>query len=632
MTMVDRNDINNGTVPIRQWVAYDKPLINSPGIAATDADTASTADNGGIVTDHIDAAYNVANAGRANGQVTVFIVDNGTGGWGSGGSDTFTFYASWLFDGINETALSTINGTAMSCAETKVDCNIAINHTAANPAGGNIRINGMRIYYSKSSENDAKKYFLMEASWEEGVKRSTDSVFTPWVDSGTNNANGDDIYDLSADMTIDNPPDLLEYVDLNGYFEDEVYDTAGNTSNIGAYKVKYKTATVGADGRVYIGNVAFNASTSAYNKIPSSPDVMMFSAPGRPGCFPKFNTYEAPTNDGGAIMALESFGDKVLQFRQDSVTIVNVSRPKFFVEKSFGEIGVSNPCQVTRLPFGVAWVNESGCYLYDGKTVTSLTHGKFNKGMWDTTSIDSWDIEATSVVAAYEKDRGTDPSGNAAVTTNGQAAKTPSIGYDPISKRLVIAKNIARNNSSDVGSGFLYDFMTQSWSRSAESLYQVTLTDSTQRWVSNYVNYKGLLGHYKANNKFSFYKSRWKESPIAINYTTKDIDFGAPAIRKKIYKVYVTYRGGASNSVTVTYGVDGNTPSHAFDGSGVGVSADGILDSTSTTGVRRVTLTPDASSTSTNNRYSFQLRFSGNAAAGFYIEDITIIYRMKKVK
>ena len=48
------------------------------------------------------------------------------------------------------------------------------------------------------------------------------------------------------------------------------------------------------------------------------------------------------------------------------------------------------------------------------------------------------------------------------------------------------------------------------------------------------------------------------------------------------------------------------------------------------TNLQRVEITP--SGVSTSSIYSFQLRLQGVAATTFQIEDITIIYRIKKVK
>ena len=591
LILVDRPDINNGLVPITKWVT-GKPLINSPKV------------DDGSVADQIEEQIGAANGNAASGAARISIQSTGTGDWGlPDTAEVFTFYASWIFDGITETALTTLGAegsgaitpTTLSCAGTTITFNINIDHTSADPVGGDARINGMRVYFSKASENDATKFFLAEAIWEDGIRKSGDADPTPW-----DNPTGDN-YDLAADMVIDSPPTLNDYFDINGYAEDELYNIAEKDEDIAPYTVKYKTSTIGADGKVYIANVAFNAQADA-TKIPISQDTMMFSIPGRPGCFPKFNTYESPSVEGGAITALESFNDKIVQFREGSVAVVNVSRPQFYVENVFNNIGVANPCQVCRVPFGIAWANSEGCYLYDGEGVTSLTHGKFTESDWGLTD--------GSVVAGYELDRAT----SASTATAGDAVLTPSIGYDPRSKRLIIFKDISEDGSTTTA--FVYDFMTQSWSEGT------SFNDAAvHNKVSNFIIYKGNLSFWTSNNNAVIQNySATPSGNQTIEYITKDIDFGAPSVRKKIYKIIVNYvPGGSSTDIDVTYAVDG---SGSFSAMSANLDADTSI-------IERVEIKP---STTVNNIYSLQLKFDGTAEETFEIEDITIIYRMKKVK
>ena len=107
----------------------------------------------------------------------------------------------------------------------------------------------------------------------------------------------------------------------------------------------------------------------------------------------------------------------------------------------------------------------------------------------------------------------------------------------------------------------------------------------------------------------------WKYTGAAENFKlqTRDIDFGNISRRKKIYKVYVTFRaGGYMSGVLMKYGTDGSDTlngtfqtttgydnAKGFDswqGSQAASSADWIT----------VALQP---STSINNIYSFQLQF-----------------------
>jgi len=112
--------------------------------------------------------------------------------------------------------------------------------------------------------------------------------------------------------------------------------------------------------------------------------------------------------------------------------------------------------------------------------------------------------------------------------------------------------------------------------------------------------------------------------------TTKDIDFGTPAVRKKIYKVYVTYKGTSATNVVVDYGTNGGTtfPYDFADGTNF---ASTKLAGSSAWAVAE--LKPDVSSEA-NNVKSFRLRFAANGTVptDFEINDISIVYRGKNVK
>jgi hypothetical protein len=115
-------------------------------------------------------------------------------------------------------------------------------------------------------------------------------------------------------------------------------------------------------------------------------------------------------------------------------------------------------------------------------------------------------------------------------------------------------------------------------------------------------------------------------------FKTKDFDFGAPGVRKKIYKVYISYRGNG-NSMQVRYAIDGELNTANFK----------QFDSTSLTTEDRdswvvAEFKPQVSSQA-NNIYSFSLIIHNDDANNinpsnrdFEINDISIIYRLKNVK
>jgi len=159
--------------------------------------------------------------------------------------------------------------------------------------------------------------------------------------------------------------------------------------------------------------------------------------------------------------------------------------------------------------------------------------------------------------------------------------------------------------------------------------------DSLQMWIddvslieegnSNMTNLSvdwdgGLI--YAVSSGTGNYVEKWSDtsgSTNSLNIITKDIDFGQPAQRKKVYKVYVTYTGGIDNNVDVLYQTNGNSGWLQFDGD---------LDSSST-GQVEAELKPNAS---INNIKSIQLKFDGTAASTFEINDISIVYRLKPAR
>jgi len=101
---------------------------------------------------------------------------------------------------------------------------------------------------------------------------------------------------------------------------------------------------------------------------------------------------------------------------------------------------------------------------------------------------------------------------------------------------------------------------------------------------------------------------------------TKEVDFGNPASKKNIYKVVATYKGGSAQLITPTYGVDGATPSSAFNA--------GVLSVTANSNQNVLEITP---SSTIKNVKSFQLKLAGVAANTFELNDLNIVYREKRV-
>ena len=238
--------------------------------------------------------------------------------------------------------------------------------------------------------------------------------------------------------------------------------------------------------------------------------------------------------------------------------------------------------------------------------------------------------------------------------------------------------------------GYLYDFKNDAWTMIYNRMH-------ASNEMSNFIYTKDneLMWH-SANsalaNDARFYK--WTNNPISpfgqmtigaedltdkinnlkqFRITTKDFTFEEPAVRKKIYKVYVTYKSvdkvgtddeaSANSNVLLYYATNGQGASDGTtnwtefpDSTEAGgattyykTSGSYAAGSAGFQGVdtwKTVELKP---SSSINNIYSFQLKFewdkqdnidgqTGNFSNdaiipnGFMINDISIVYRKKSIK
>jgi hypothetical protein len=481
---------------------------------------------------------------------------------------------------------------------------------------GNKRISGVRVYWSSSEDGYSQLWRLMDCDMSKGVKvygaqstTGSSSGYADWragsrMTTPTNRAY---FYMTTADTnTVKHPPKYLSYFTANGHSHtDEV--------NLESYK----TGVI-AGQRAYVANVKQKMVTGALKtgRVVHYGDRLMKSPVGQYDKFPSSQFIDVVTEDGEMINHLATFADRLLQFKDKTLYIINVSKGQEYLETQHRGLGVKNGCQVATTDIGVGWANKNGVYFYNGGKVINL----FEKNGQEVISRASWD----------------------AFTNSG--AHTPVVGYIQDKKQLLIQQNFDGDTGTHSGEGYIYiyDFTTRGFVKGMASKAFGTNTGSVTS-LSNMVNdYDNNLiqAQYGADDTIQQWSST-AEASANVNILTKDYDFGTPGVRKKIYKVYISYKGDASN-VQVQYGVNGAAPSSNFykitsgtDGSSTKANADAkcIPFNAGTNDWLAAELVPEAS---VNNIYSFQLKISGDAssaiAADFEINDISIVYRIKAVK
>jgi hypothetical protein len=352
-------------------------------------------------------------------------------------------------------------------------------------------------------------------------------------------------------------------------------------------QLRFKTAVV-ANRVVYVGHVekTYKGETVVQG------DAMYKSGVNKFDTFSDFSIVEASINDGDSIVILEEYADRILQFKKNKMHLINISQNIEFLEDTFANKGVSVPSATCKTDYGIAWVNENGCYLYDGKQVNDL----LEKGGMQIIKESEW--------SSFIGD-------------------TPMIGYLPKKRQLIVAKSAGTgSNNGDI---YLYDLVTKSWVQGDRKLTDNQKTNFVTDW-------NGDLVHAHTSGTGTVVK--WDDTSAATSnllFATKDMTFGQPGQRKKLHKVYITYKGDGS-SVVAKYAIDGETASSDF--LQFNSTNTPLADKSTPAELKEwhlAELKPTTSSDA-NNLYSAKFHLSGSAGAGFEINDINVVFRMKNIK
>tara|TARA_R110002050_G_scaffold86987_5_gene184480 strand:- start:1896 stop:4925 length:3030 start_codon:yes stop_codon:yes gene_type:complete len=353
----------------------------------------------------------------------------------------------------------------------------------------NERIIGSRIYYKKTSDDN--HYLIGELNF-------VDKGFKFFPESETYD------YNIVAPTNIMSPLSVLTqaitpasanvvdtWKSLNGFYQ-----------KVDTLEAAWKTGTV--QGRkAYIGNVKQDGVTY--------PDRMLKSMVNRFDSFPnKESIVDVAVRDGENIVKLESFADRVLQFKEKTLYIINVAQGSEFLESVHPFMGINYEYHSVKTERGIAFFNEYGAYLYNGNEIIDL----LEKNGKVLISEDTW------------RD----------FITEGSIAES-SIGYAPKKHQIIFMERL--------GDVYFYNLKTGAWTTCQDML---DYNDANPAAMTNFALNGDNDMFFIGGTKSQIYKYDHTPSPTHdFNYVTRDIDFGDPSVRKKVYKVYITYKTGASN-------------------------------------------------------------------------------------
>ena len=358
-------------------------------------------------------------------------------------------------------------------------------------------------------------------------------------------------------------------------------------------KIMWKTAVL-LNRRIYVGNVKV---TDKDGKVETLNDSIFKSRTNKFDSFTLDRRIDVSVGDGEAIVHLDAYADRLLQFKEHTLHIINVSGQSEYLESSHKYKGVSNKNHVCKTDYGIAWCNSFGVYLYDGRQVIDLIENKGLKRINPTTWSSFFDDDTM-------------------------------IGYLPLEKQILLLK------SDTDGDIMTYDTVTRAWNTGTERAPTTIKTNIVNIWDGSLVF--GYEGTASSKTIVAPWSTSGTEQVKGYNVQTKEIDFGTIS-EKKITKVYITYKGGTGTgdpvvhtNVKPTFAVDGGTFTGTFtDGSSA------VEELPYSANWTTMALYP-ASGASDIRSFGFGLETVNNSAAiaqaNFQVNDITIIYRTKNVK
>ena len=481
----------------------------------------------------------------------------------------------------------------------------------------------------------------------------------------TEGSRTDGSVDFSAvnDIPIESPPAV------------ELFDSMAlySNKNIDINNAKFKTFAFN-DRYMYIGNVLQDGKVYG--------DRILKSLPNRMDIFPEDNFITVTRNDGDEIVKLEAFNDRLLEFKNRVLNVINVSGNTEYLEASFKHLGVKTHNAVCKTNIGVAFANENGLYIYTGEGEPANLTAKVSIADWNT-FVDSYpnklscfyvpEQEQLGVVngykqSAYYQDVYLFDLKTKSIT-KGQSVldferNYTNFMYDDINNKCIwINQDFSANSSAISVNTFDNTLTTAGVTHSAisanigsrdidtnglDALYSGEAAQVDTNGDHGFLD--GLYVDINDDNADNAHDGTYKifrkdgdefyipaksaevdregtvtlsSSPQGVHLETKHLDFGSPNVRKKIYSISISHKN-SDGTLELQY--------QATNDSGTGSWTDaGTL--TNYGDYQRQVF-----SLSVNNIYTIGFRIVANGTTvvsvpyDFAINDMGIVYRTKNVK
>ena len=500
-------------------------------------------------------------------------------------ADTYEFYQTFVYDG-NQESLPVQMGNGASTIAT-------FNHTSVGGKSLRVavyadvvysgRVSGGRIYIRRA-ESDDELTLLLDIDIVQGVRSSMTGDYSTW-----SYQSGEGFYFVPDAAGNCKEPNIDTYTTINGFSNQTKFISIGKINEL------YKDVVV-ANRRAFIVNVKTSGYTGELEKFG---DRLMYSEINRFDTFLESNFIDVSKGDYGEYVAIKTFADRLIAYKHNLVHIINIASPNpanWYLEDTLRYGGINFKYSATNTKYGVVWVSDTGCYLYDGSQVTNLIEKKL--GVNEETSGESAVIKWADFV-------------------NGSAnIKDAMIGYEAMSNSLIIVRSPS-DSSTVSNEGYVYDFNTGGWSHLSTIINDSEIiTNFFHDWNNNL-----CIGKHEDTNEIDIFK--FLPVPLSASgqeLVTRDIDFGDPSTVKKVYAVTLTYKSSASQANPLKYAVNGKRPASytSFATKTLGITSDYDV----------ATFT----ATSPISCGSIQLKIELPSSGTFEINEMSIEYRVIRNK
>jgi hypothetical protein len=324
----------------------------------------------------------------------------------------------------------------------------------------------------------------------------------------------------------------------------------------------------------------------------SYPDRIIKSIPNSFDVFPSDDFIDAAVDDGEDIIKLEEYGGRLLQFKEDTLYIINIAESMEFLESQHRFRGLDSASSSVKSSIGIVWCNVYGVYVYDGNTITELTLEKI--GDWST---------------FYEKNM--------------------VVSFHPIEMKLYFFRQ--SDNRFRV-----YDIGTKSFTEGdGDERYGGTSTKSAALMYDKEMHVAKKEG---SNIYFMKWEEDWSNHPNCNTGTdtvwhSKDFDFEVSSADTKIYKVHISYKTDNAENSNVALTLVSNDGSAINENLLVYKNALSVSNLLGTSGEwKNAELVPNTSTTCKSAKIVLANVAANVINKSFKINDMDIIYRNKAVR